>query len=409
MRFVQGIGGGLMVPLAMAALVDAYPAEDLPSAFKVYGISVMIGPALGPALGGWVLSNFPWSWIFLLNIPLGILSCFLVSSVLRDQSERGERSAFDWTSLGIMIVGFAALQYVVQEGPRQQWFASSHVVTAMVIAAVALVVFVRIQLRAPVPLVDLKPLAIPSFAIAIVLALITGIGFTGTSLIVPLYMQDVLRYAPDMAGLIMVPSAIGSIVGTELAGRTSKLMRPALLAALGLALCALGTFWFAFLGDRSGFDHALLPRFVQGVGLGLLFVPLNVLLMAHVPKRLVDAASGLGALTRQLSAGFGYAILGSLIVRGRIAATAMTASGFHHPALVTDPGFAAIHRWFVAHGHSSGDASSLSVSVLQELVARAATSAAYSETFVIVTLLFVFSIPALLLFQLVPPKRVDLA
>src|SRR5947209_1651677 len=409
MRFVQGIGGGLMVPLAMAALVDAYPAEDLPSAFKVYGISVMIGPALGPALGGWVLSNFPWSWIFLLNIPLGILSCFLVSSVLRDQSERGERSAFAWTSLGITIVGFAALQYVVQEGPRQQWLASSHVVTAMVIAAVALVVFVRIQLPAPVPLVDLKPLAIPSFAIAIVLALITGIGFTGTSLIVPLYMQDVLRYAPDMAGLIMVPSAIGSIVGTELAGRTSKLMRPALLAALGLALCALGTFWFAFLGDRSGFDHALLPRFVQGVGLGLLFVPLNVLLMAHVPKRLVDAASGLGALTRQLSAGFGYAILGSLIVRGRIAATAMTASGFHHPALVTDPGFAAIHRWFVANGHSSGNASSLSVSVLQELVARAATSAAYSETFVIVTLLFVFSIPALLLFQLVPPKRVDLA
>ncbi|MDQ6941703.1 MAG: DHA2 family efflux MFS transporter permease subunit [Candidatus Eremiobacteraeota bacterium] len=407
MRFVQGIGGGLMLPLAMAALVDAYPAEDLPSAFKVYGISVMVGPALGPALGGWVLSNFTWSWIFLLNIPLGLLSCFLVSSVLRDQSERGERSAFDWTSLAIMIVGFAALQYVVQEGPRQQWFASWQVVTAMAVAAVALFVFVRIQLGAAVPLVDLKPLAIPSYAIAIILALITGIGFTGTSLIVPLYMQDVLRYAPDMAGFIMVPSAIGSIVGTELAGRFSKLIQPALLAAVGLALCAVGTFWFAFLGDRSGFDHALLPRFVQGVGLGLLFVPLNVLLMSRVPKRLVDAASGLGALTRQLSAGFGYAILGSLIVHGRIAATTMTASRFHHATIVDDPGFSAIHRWFVAHGYSNSDASSLSVSVLQELVARAATSAAYSETFVIVALLFVFSIPFLMLFQLVPRKEAD--
>ena len=105
MRFLQGIGGGLMLPLAMAALVDAFPPEDLPSAFKVYGVSVMVGPALGPALGGWVLSNFTWPWIFLLNIPLGIVSFFLVSAVLRDQSERGERSAFDWTSLAIMVAG----------------------------------------------------------------------------------------------------------------------------------------------------------------------------------------------------------------------------------------------------------------------------------------------------------------
>ena len=404
MRFLQGIGGGLMLPLAMAALVDAFPPEDLPSAFKVYGVSVMVGPALGPALGGWVLSNFTWPWIFLLNIPLGIVSFFLVSAVLRDQSERGERSAFDWTSLAIMIVGFAALQYVVQEGPRQQWFASSHVVIAMGIAAVALFVFVRIQLAAAVPFVDLKPLAIPSYAVGIVLALITGVGFTGTSLIVPLYMQDVLRYAPDMAGFIMVPSAVGSIIGTELSGRISSVMRPALLAAISLALCAVGTFWFAYLGDRAGFEHAVLPRFIQGIGLGLLFVPLNVLMMSHVPKRLVDAASGLGALTRQIGAGLGFAILGSLIVRSRIAATSMTAGRFHHSTLADDPGFAAIQRWFVAHGYSGTDASSLSASVLQDLVARAATAAAYSETFVIVALLFVVSIPFLMLFQLAPRK-----
>ena len=404
MRFVQGIGGGLMLPLAMAALVDAFPAEDLPSAFKVYGVSVMVGPALGPALGGWVLANFTWPWIFLLNIPLGIVSFFLVSGILRDQSERGDRSAFDWTSLAIMVAGFAALQYVVQEGPRQQWFASSHVVIAMGIAAVALFVFVRIQLAADVPFVDLKPLAIPSYAVGIVLALITGVGFTGTSLIVPLYMQDVLRYAPDMAGFIMVPSAIGSIIGTELSGRISSVMRPALLAAVSLGLCAVGTLWFAYLGDRAGFEHAVLPRFIQGVGLGLLYVPLNVLMMSHVPKRLVDAASGLGALTRQIGAGFGFAILGSLIVRSRIAATSMTASRFHHATIADDPGFAAVQRWFTAHGYSGADASALSASVLQELVARAATAAAYSETFVIVALLFVVSIPFLMLFQLSPSE-----
>ncbi len=407
MRFVQGIGGGLMFPLAMAALVDAYPAEDLPTAFKVYGASVMVGPALGPALGGWVLANLTWPWIFLLNVPLGIVSLFLVSSILRDQTERGERSAFDWTSLGIMVVGFAALQFVMQEGPRQQWFASSHVVFAMGLAAVALFVFVRIQLTTAVPFVDFKPLAIPTFAIGIILSLLTGVGFTGTSLIVPLYMQDVLRYAPDMAGFIMIPTAIGSIIGTEVSGRISTWVRPVWLSAASLVLCAVGTFWFAYLGDRAGFASAVMPRLVQGLGLGLLYVPLNVLMMAHVPRRLIDAAAGLGALTRQIGAGFGFAILGSLIVQSRIAATSLTASRFHHGTIGNDAGFAAIQRWFVAHGYSNVDASSLSLSVLQELVARAATSLAYSETFVIVASLFVLSLPFLVLFQLAPRKETD--
>jgi len=407
MRFVQGIGGGLLLPLAMAALIDAYPPAELASAFKVYGVSVMAGPALGPALGGWLLANATWPWIFLINVPLGIASLFLIGTALRDQTERGERSAFDWLALAIMVVGFAALQYVVQEGPRHQWFASYEVTLAAFIACAALFVFVRMQLTAAVPLVDFRPLAIPSYAVALVLALITGIGFTGTALIVPLYMQDVLRYAPDMAGLVMVPNAVGTLIGTELSGRLSKWIPAGWLSAASLALCAAGTFWFAYLGDRPGFDHALLPRFVQGIGTGLLYVPLNVLMMSRVPKRLVDAASGLGSLTRQVSAGLGFAILGTLVVQNRIAATSLTASRFRHTAHFSDPGFAAVARWFAAHGYSHGDASSLSLPVLAELVSRAATSAAYSETFVIVALLFVVSIPCLLLFNLVPRKEAD--
>jgi MFS transporter, DHA2 family, multidrug resistance protein len=405
MRFVQGAGGGLMMPLAMAALVDAYPAEELASAFKVYGVSVMIGPALGPALGGWVLANASWPWIFILNVPLGVISLFLVAAVLREQSERGERSPFDWNSLGLMVLGFSALQYVLQEGPREEWFASGRIVLACAAAVAALVVFVRIQLRAAIPFVDLRPLAIPSYAVGIVLALVTGIGFTGTGLIVPLYMQDVNRYAPDMAGIIMIPSAVGSLLGTELSGRVAKWVPAPWLAAISLAVCAGATYWFALLGDRAGFAHAVLPRFAQGIGLGLLYVPLNVLLMAHVPKRLVDAASGLGALTRQIGAGFGFAILGTLIVRMHIAATSQTASRVHDGALAPDAGMDALRRWFVEHGHTASDASSLALASVQELVARAATSAAYSECFVVMALLFVAAIPCLLLYQLVPREE----
>lgn len=407
MRLVQGIGGGLMLPLAMAALIDAYPPDGLTSAFRVYGIAVMAGPAIGPAIGGWIIANLSWPWMFVINVPLGIVAFFLISSVLRDQSERAQRGPFDWASLAVLVAGLGSLQFVVQEGPRRGWFGDPGVGLAAAIACIALFVFVRMQLRTAAPLVDLRPLAIPSYAIGMALALITGIGFSGSGLIIPLYMQDVLHYAPDIAGFIVVPSAIGSIVGTEISGRIGKRVPPAALAAVSLVLCASGSFWFAHLGDRAGFTAAILPRIVQGLGLGLLYVPINVLAMSHVPKRFYDAASGLSSLMRQVGTGLGYAILGSFILRMRIGATALTAAGVRHATATTDPGVAPIYQWFVAHGFSANDASTASAAVLAELVARAATTAAYSQTFVVVALLFVAALPFLVLFSLVPKTKAD--
>lgn len=404
-RFLQGIGGGLMLPLAMAALVDAYPHDELATAFRIYGVAVMAGPAIGPVIGGWLLANASWPVIFIINVPLGIGAFILGSAVLTDQSERGRRSSFDVLSLALMVVGFSALQFVLQEGPRNEWFTDPHIALAAALSVISLVLFVRIQLKAAVPFVDLRPLAVPAYSIGIALSLITGIGFAGSSLIVPLYMQDVLRYSADFAGFIMVPTALGSVVGTELSGRLSKFVPPAAIAAVSLVLCAVGMWWFGSLGDRVSFNSAVWPRALQGIGLGLLYVPLNVLMLAHMPRRLYDAASGLGSLVRQLGTGFGYAILGSLIVRMRIGATSLTASSARHSTSMSDPGMAAINRWFVAHGYSVNDASSATAAVFQELVSRAATAVAYSETFVIVALLFVVSLPFLVLFYLVPKTK----
>jgi DHA2 family multidrug resistance protein len=406
-RFLQGLGGGLMLPLALAALVDTYPSDQLASAFKLYGAAVMIGPAVGPAVAGWVLTHFTWPLIFLINVPLGVASLFLCSAYLRDQSVPGEKSAFDWTSLFLMILGFTSLQYVIQEGPRRDWFDDQTIVAASIAGVTAIALFIRVQLRAEIPFVDLRPLAIPSYTIGMILALLTGICFTGTALMVPLYMQDVLQYAPDMAGYIMVPSALGGVLGSEISGRIGKHVSPSLVAGASLVLCAIGTFWFAFLGDRGGFGQAIVPRFVQGIGLGLLWIPLNVLVVKHVPKGLVDAASGLSALVRQLGAGFGFAILGTLVVRTKIAATTIAASRLRQATIPTDTGLSAIHTWFVGHGWSSSYADAYSLSVLQQLIVHEATSVAYSQMFMLVGWLFVLSLPFLVLFHLVPGKETD--
>ena len=178
-----------------------------------------------------------------------------------------------------MVAGFAALQYVVQEGPRHQWFASFDITLALrgrVHARCSC--SCACSLRAAVPFVDFRPLAIPSYAVAMVLALVTGVAFTGTSLIVPLYMQDVLevrarhggaRHGAERARNDRRHRALGPARQIDPRGLDAR--------RSSLVFCAAGTFWFAFLGDRAGFDHAVLPRFVQGFGVGLLYVPLNVL------------------------------------------------------------------------------------------------------------------------------------
>jgi DHA2 family multidrug resistance protein len=409
MRFLQGLGGGLMVPMAVSALVDAYPPSRLPTAFKVYGTAAMVAPALGPAVGGWTIANFSWPWIFLINVPIGLFAFALASAVMPEQSTRGERSPFDWMSLLVLMGGMFALQYVIQEGPSLDWFSSPAIIGGTAAAVLLVVVFVRTQLTARVPLVDLRPLRIPTYSLGVILALVTGVGFTGTALVCPLYMQDVLKYGADYAGLIMIPSAIGGFIGTELSGRLSSRMPPALLAAAALIISATGTFWFAFLGDRAGFDHTLIPRFVQGIGLGLLYVPLNVLLMSRVPRHLVDAASGISGLTRQLGYALGFAILGTVVVHAQIATTSVFGARARQGTVLTDPGLAHAYRWFLGRGFADADAQAFSSSVVGELVNRAATTAAYSETFIIVGMLFVASLPCLLLLYLARGARTTAA
>jgi DHA2 family multidrug resistance protein len=270
-----------------------------------------------------------------------------------------------------------------------------------------LALFVRVQLSARIPFVDLRPLKIPTFSVGLFLSLVTGIGFTGVALVSPLYMQAVLQYGTDYAGLVMIPSAIGILVGTELAGRMSAKVPPSLLAAASLAVAAGGTFWFAFLGDRISFNETLLPRFVQGLGVGLLYVPLNVLSMAHVPRKLVDAASGLGGLIRQIGAGLGFAILGTLVVHTEIASTTVFGARARQGTVLTDPGLGAAYRWFIAHGYNDSDAQAFSSSVVNQLVNQAAISAAFSETFIIVGLLFVLAMPSLVLFHLVRSGKAE--
>ena len=398
-RFIQGFGAGAMQPLATAALMDEYPRDDLPTAFKIIGFGGMVGPLMGPVLGGIILDNFTWPAIFLINVPVGLLTILLALSVLRDHNESGERSRFDWTSLALMSAGLVALQYVLTEGPRADWFASGAVVAVTATCVVALGTFVWIQLTSKAPLVDLRPFRGASFSAGILLSVVTGIGFTGTAFTVPLYFEQILGFDPTAAGLGIIPNGIALIFGIQIATwLIGKRISPVLIAAVGLVLLGAGTMWFALLGKDVGFAQIVPPRLVQGLGNGLTYIPLNVLIMRNVPKRLYDAASGLSGVARQIGVAVGYAVLTAVLVRAQTAANTDIFNAIHLGPARAAQALVPIQQWLIAHGYSAYDAQNDATPLLQQFVAHDAALAGFNQTFYIIALLFVGTLPLLAIF-----------
>ncbi|GAC1582632.1 MAG: MDR family MFS transporter [Candidatus Elarobacter sp.] len=397
-RFVQGFAAGVMQPLGGAALMDAYPREQLPKAFVLIGMAGMVGPLAGPIVGGFVLSNTTWPAIFLINLPIGAATLWLASRVLRDPVERGRRSAFDWWSLSLLAAGLTAMQYVVQQGPREDWFASSSVVAASVGAVVMLGWFVWIQVKAAIPLVDLRPLRVPSFSMGLTLAVVTGIGITGTSFIVPLYFEQILGFDALTAGLGVAPTALAMVVGVRLAEPLNQRFGAIPVALLGLGCVGAGTLWLGFLGNRVGFSEILLPRLLQGIGNGLTYVPLNVILMRHVPPRLYDAASGLTGLSRQLGITLGYAMLSGFLVRAQTAAVSGFTARVRLGTVGSERALEPIRAYLLAHGHSAAEANAFAVPVFAQLVERNAALQGYNTTFFVIGMMFVLTMPVIAMF-----------
>jgi DHA2 family multidrug resistance protein len=318
--------------------------------------------------------------------------------VLRDQSEPSPKSSFDWGALATMTTGLVAFQYVVQQGPRDDWFASTHVAIAALVAVVAIGIFVRGQFRAAIPLVDLNPLRTPSFSAGTFLGVVTGVGLTGTAFIIPLYFEQILGFDSTTAGLGMLPAALATFVSIQFASTWGQRISPVILALIGLLCCAGGTFWFCLLGKNIGFSEIIVPRIVQGIGNGLTYVPLNVLIMRGLPRSLYDAASGLSGLARQLGVTLGYAALSGYLVRSQSAAGTDLASRVHLGALGDALGLAPIRDYLVAHGMNAAAAATNATAVFQQLLARDASLWGYDQTFFVIGLLFLASVPAVAMF-----------
>jgi len=314
-RVLQGIAGGPLMPLSQAIMWEIFPFRQRGMAMAVWGMGIMMAPIFGPTLGGWITDNWSWRWTFYINLPIGILGFFAASAILFDPPYLRRPGKIDIPGLCLMVVGFLSLQLFLDQGERYEWFDSNFIVILGVTAVVALVGFLVRELTADEPILDLGVYRDRNFAAASVIMVFVMFGFFSSMVLLALFTQKVLGYDAWTSGLVLAPGGVGNLLSLVIAGRLINRMDQRILLLLGCLLNAWAAWNMSVLTSSVDYWALAWPRFVQGLGVGLIFVPLNAVGLATIPRISMGNATALLNVVRNLGGGAGVAVVSMLLAR----------------------------------------------------------------------------------------------
>lgn len=317
-RILQGLGGGGLISTSQAILRDTYPLEEQGKAQGIFAMGVIVGPALGPVLGGWITDNLTWRWAFFINLPVGIAAATLIWMYLRNP-ELPQRKKLDWIGLGLLAVGLGSMQFVLDQGQQYDWFDDTNIRIFTALSAAGLAGFVWWTLRSGIPVVDLHVLRLRQVAAGSLLGAVLGVSLYGSILVLPQYMQGSLGFTATMSGLTMLVRAVAILVFTPvtamLAGSGKIDVRVS--TAIGFVLLGISNWVLAGITTpQSDFGTFVVSLILSGIGLSQIFVPLSIAVLGGVPDKDVPSTSAFFNLSRQVGGSIATAILVTLLVRG---------------------------------------------------------------------------------------------
>jgi DHA2 family multidrug resistance protein len=394
-RALQGIGGGVLLTVSQAILRETFPPEEQGTAMGIFGLGIVLAPAFGPTLGGWLTDQYSWPWIFYINVPIGIINLLLVSRFVEDPSYLIRRKGeIDWLGLGLMVMGLGALQLMLEEGEKNDWFQSGYILRLAAVAVAGLAFFVWRELKIKRPAVNLRILRNVSFSSATALGGVLGMALNGSLFLLPLFLQNLLGYTALKSGLAMMPRSLAMAVIMPIGGRFYNRLGPRLLVGSGLAVTGVSFFLLSHLTTQIGYWDIFWPQVMQGVGFSLIFVALSTAALSTIAKPEVTAATGLYNVSRQIFGSIGIAIAATQLTSGVTRNHAILADqvGQANPAAV-----AWLSRVTAAMmARSGGDitiAREQALKLLDATVTRQAAVLSYNSVFVLVSLLFLFALP----------------
>ena len=319
LRVLQGLAGGGLQPSEQAILADTFPPEKRSMAFAVYGMAVVLAPALGPTVGGWIVDNASWRWLFFLNIPVGILSLILTQRLVEDPpylaERRKKKEGIDYWGLGLLVLFIAALQIMLDKGQEDDWLSSSFIRTSLVVAIITFALFLWRELRIDHPIVDLHLFKRRNVAMTQLVMFMVGASLYSTTVLIPQYLQEVMGYSARQAGMAVSTGGLVLMVLFPVAGALAPKFDPRKVVAFGFIITTFGLYRMTSINQQINFGLAVSWRAVIAIGLPFLFIPINTLCYAGIPQEKNNEVSGLTSLSRNLGGSVGISFVTTLLAR----------------------------------------------------------------------------------------------
>ena len=389
-RIMQGIGGGALQPISQAILVESFPRHKQGMAMAVYGMGVVVAPVIGPTLGGWITDNYSWRWIFLINIPVGALSLTLTSLLIWDPvylvRKAWKGMKVDYIGLGLLSLGLAALEITLDDWQKNDWFGSKFIATMAVIAVIGIVGVVVWELRQKEPVVDFRMLQNRNFMLSTTTMFLLGFVLYASTMLLPVFLQTLLGYTAMRSGLVLSPGGLVIAVCMPIVG----FLLSKIEARFDLGI---------------DYHTAMMARVVQSAGLAFLFVPINTMAFATVPREKMGSATGLINLARNIGGSSGIAIVTTILARR---------TQFHQSRLVAhmtpfDPAYtqalAGTAHMLATRGASAAQSVAEAQGMLYGMLQRQSSMLAFVDSFWVLGIIFLAVIPLMFFVKKVGPHK----
>lgn len=412
-RFIQGMGGGALLVTAQTIITESYPAAKRGMAQAIYGMGVIVGPTLGPPLGGYLVDNFSWPYIFYINIPLGIIATVLTLSFVKSPKygEKLKANQVDWWGIVFLSSFIGSLQFVLEHGQQDDWFADPVIVTLSVVSFFGLLLFIWRQLTYKYPIVNLRVLQDRNLRVGTIMCFILGFGLYGSTFIIPIYTQSILGWTATDAGLLLIPSSIMTGFMMPIIGRLiQKGVPQSYMVAVGFLLFFIFTFWMHnVITPDTGTEHMFWPLILRGVGLGLLFVPITTLALSTLKGKNIGEGAAFTGMMRQLGGSFGIAIITTFIARFTQSHRVDLIANLDGSKFEVQQRIQQLQMGFMSKGFSSSEALDKAHKAIEMSVMKQSTVLAYMDIFMYLGILFLICVPFVLLIKKGAGGKVDMS
>jgi MFS transporter, DHA2 family, multidrug resistance protein len=315
-RILQGLGGGALQPISQAILLETFPPHQHGMAMAIFGIGTMFGPIIGPMLGGWITDNWSWHWIFYINVPIGIVSVLMALFFITDPPYmQRTKMQVDYWGLLFLAIGIGCLQIVLDKGQREDWFSASFITWLSFISISSLILFIIVEFFAENPIVNLRIFRNRSFSSGNIIIFCAFFNMFSSLVLLPIYLQTLMGYTSFLAGLVLAPGGIASMIAMVIAGKLLTKINPKAVLAFGLAVAGYSIYLMSQFNLHADFNTIIWPRVVMGAGIGFHFVSLTTLTLSSIRKEEMANATSIFNLLRNLGGSFGVAIATTLLAR----------------------------------------------------------------------------------------------